>query len=332
MTRMMAAHVHRYGPPESIVIADATVPAPRAGEVLVRVDAAAVTSGDARLRSGVFPRGFGLLARLAVGLRGPRATIPGAVLSGSVVELGEGVTRFGIGDDVAGMTGVRLGAHAQFVAVRESVLAPKPDAVSHADAAGALFGGTTALHFLRDRAKVRAGQTVLVNGASGAVGSSAVQLAARADATVTAVTRTENDALARRLGATRTIDYRETPVTSLNERFDVVFDTVGNVTRAAGLRLLAPGGALILAVATLAETITARGQVMAGPAPERREDFAHLLDLVARGELDPLTEVIGGLDALPEAHRRIQSGRKIGNIVVLPGESTPGSQVGSTWS
>lgn len=319
MAQMIAAHVRRYGPPDSIEIADGPVPVPRSGEVLVQVEAAAVTSGDARLRSGVFPRGFGLLGRLAVGVRGPRATIPGAVFSGRVAALGAGVTRFGIGDEVAGMAGVRLGAHAQFVAVRERVLVPKPDAVSHPDAAGTLFGGTTALHFLRDRAKVRAGQTVLVNGASGAVGSSAVQLAAREGATVTAVTRTDNHPLVRRLGAAHAVDYRETPVTGLGERFDVVFDAVGNVTRAAGLRLLAPGGALILAVATLAETVTARGQVMAGPAPERGEDFAFLLDLVARGELDPLTEAVGGLDALPEAHRCIESGRKIGNIVVLPG-------------
>lgn len=317
-SQMMAALVGSYGPPEVIAVRAVPMPVPRPGEVLVRVAAAAVTSGDARIRAARFPPGFGFLARLGIGLLRPRAKVPGMVFSGQVVELGDGVTGFAAGDQVTGMTGGRLGAHAEYVAVPATVLAAKPDTVSHADAAGVLFGGSTALHFLRDRARVQAGQSVLVNGASGSVGSSAVQLAVHFGAVVTAVSSAGNHPLLRELGAKQVVDYRSSPVAGLAERFDVVFDAVGNLSRSQGLRLLNPGGALVLAVASLWETATARGRVLAGAAPERSDDFALLLDLVARGVLDPLVETVGGLDALPEAHRRIDTGRKTGNLVILP--------------
>ncbi|WP_051027953.1 NAD(P)-dependent alcohol dehydrogenase [Nocardia higoensis] len=315
---MRAATVERYGPPDTIRITTRPIPAPGRGEVLVGVEAASVNSGDARIRAGRFPRGFGLLARLGIGLRGPRRSVLGVVFSGTVERLGEGVAGFSVGAAVAGMTGARFGAHAEYVTVPVTALTPLPAGVTHPDAAGALFGGSTALHFLRDRAKLRAGQTVLVNGASGSVGSAAVQLAVHFGAIVTAVSSSPNHDLLRRLGAARVIDYRETPVAELGDRFDVVFDAVGNLSRRDGLRLADPHGAVVLAVAGLADTVTARGRVIAGPAPERSEDFALLLDLVAGKEFDPLVEVVGGIEALPEAHRRIDSGRKVGNLVIVP--------------
>jgi NADPH:quinone reductase-like Zn-dependent oxidoreductase len=322
--QMRAAHVDRYGPPETIRIAEAPIPTPRSDEVLVRVDAAAVTSGDARLRAGRFPRGFALPARLAIGIRGPRRKIPGVAFSGRIEHAGDAVAGLSAGDAVAGMTGGRLGAHAELLTVPVTAITPLPEGVDHAAAAGALFGGTTALYFLRDRARIRAGQSVLVNGASGSVGSAAVQLAAHFGATVTAVSSSQNHPLLRRLGAARRIDYRETPVAALSERFDVVFDAVGNLSRADGLRLSDPDGQVILAVAGLWDTASARGRVMAGAAPERHEDFALLLALVARGEFDPLVETLGGLEGLPEAHRRIDTGRKVGNLVVLPSTTASG--------
>jgi NADPH:quinone reductase-like Zn-dependent oxidoreductase len=316
--QMRAARVDRYGPPETIKITAAPIPASGRDEVLVRVEAAAVTSGDARLRAGRFPRGFALPARLAIGVCGPRRKIPGAVFSGRIEHQGDGESSLSAGDAVAGMTGSRLGAHAELLTVPVTALTPLPEGVDHAAAAGALFGGSTALHFLRDRARIRAGQTVLVNGASGSVGSAAVQLAARFGATVTAVSSSRNHALLRRLGAAQTIDYREAPVAALSQRFDVVFDAVGNLNRADGLHLAGTEGLVILTVAGLMDTATARGRVIAGAAPERKEDFALILDLVARGEFDPLVETLGGLEALSEAHRRIDTSRKIGNLVILP--------------
>lgn len=318
---MRAAIVDRYGSPDHVVITETPTPELRPGEVLVRVEAVAVTTGDARLRAGRFPKGFGLLARLGVGLRGPRHGVLGGSLSGTVERVGSGVEGISPGDQVAGMTGARLGGHAGFVAVPAASLVRKPSTVGHAEAAGVLFGGTTALYFLRDRAKVQPGDAVLVNGASGAVGTSAVQLAKHFGAEVTAVTSTRNAGLVTRLGADHVVDYTTTPLTTLAGPFDVVFDTVGNVSRADGLRLLAPHGSLILAVASLADMLWVHGRVITGSAPERAEDFAFLLELTAAGRLDPVTEVVGGLDAIQEAHRRIDTGRKVGNLVILPGAS-----------
>lgn len=315
---MRVARVGRYGAPESVVLVDAPVPRPGADEVLVRVAAAGVSAGDARMRAGRFPRGFGVLARLGIGLRGPRAGVLGSTFAGVVEQAGERVTGLAPGDRVAGMTGVRAGCHAEFVTVPARSAVRTPTALDPVDAAAALFGGTTALHFLRDRAAVHPGATVLVNGASGSVGSAAVQLATILGGTVTAVCSEANRDLVVRLGAVRWVNRTTTPVRQLSERFDVVFDAVGNLSRADGLRLLSPDGVLVLAAADLLDTLRGGRRVFAGSAPERPEDMAYLLDLVAAGRLDPVTTVVGGLDALPEAHRIVDSGRKVGNLVVTP--------------
>lgn len=315
---MKAAVVGRYGPPRTVRIEQVPDPEPRADEVLVRVRATAVTAGDARIRAARFPRGFGVLGRLGLGLRGPRRPVLGVVFSGTVERLGSAGMALSVGDEVAGMTGARMGAHAELLVVPAARLVPKPAAVSHADAAAALFGGTTALHFLRDRAGLRAGQRVLVNGASGSVGSAAVQLARQLGAEVTAITSDRNRRLVASLGAERTIDYATQPVAGMRGDYDIVFDAVGNIGRSDGPRLLAPGGALILAAAGLVDTLAARGRVHAGSAPERPESFSLLLDLVAAGDFDPLARALGGLEAIPEAHAIVDSGRKVGNLVVLP--------------
>lgn len=314
---MKAAVVHRYGPPEEVAIVEVPIPQPGRGEVVVRVEAVAVTSGDARMRAGRFPAGFGVLARLGLGMGGPRRRVLGGSLSGVVVGVGAEVAGLAVGDEVAGMSGA-LGAHAQYVAVPAARMVPKPAGITHAEAAGVLFGGTTALYFLRDRAGLRAGQTALVNGASGSVGSAAVQLAKVMGADVTAVTSATNAAVVTRWGADRVVDYSQTPVSRLTGTYDVMFDSVGNVSRSEGLRLVSQEGALVLAVAGLWDTLRARGRVHAGPAPERPEDFAYLLALVAERRLDPAVEEFEGLGQLPEAYRRVDSGRKVGNLVLIP--------------
>ncbi|MFT4296338.1 MAG: NAD(P)-dependent alcohol dehydrogenase [Micropruina sp.] len=316
---MRQVRVERYGPPEALAVADAPTPRPGRGEVLVRVEAAGVSMGDARMRSGRFPPGFGLLARLAIGLRGPRAGVLGSTFSGVVAEVGDEVSGLAPGDEVAGMTGVRMGCHAEYAVVPATVAVPKPAGLSHPDAAGVLFGGTTALYFLRDRASLRPGGTVLVNGASGSVGSAAVQLAVILGGTVTAVCSAANRELVMRLGAQRCIDYHQTPVAGLTERFDVVFDAVGNLSRADGLRLLSPDGVLVLAVASLLDMVRGGRRVATGSAPERGDDVAELLALAEAGRLDPVVTVVGGLSALPDAYRLIDGGHKVGNLVVLPG-------------
>jgi NADPH:quinone reductase-like Zn-dependent oxidoreductase len=315
---MRAAVVHQYGPPEVVRIAEVPRPVPRADEVLVQVKAVAVTSADSRIRGARFPTGFGFLARLAFGITRPRRPILGSSFSGIVETVGSRGRDFAPGDEVCGMTGTKLGAHAEYVAVPVSKLARKPSGVTHEDAAGLLFGGTAALFFLRDRASVGPGTSVLVNGASGAVGTSAVQLAKHLGASVTGVTSAANAGFVADLGAERVIDYTEIDLSAITERFNVVLDAVGNLSIATGRRLLTPRGVLLLAVASLGETIRARGNVLAGSAPERVDDFDHLLQLVANGEITVVHDQIYDLDAIAEAHRRVDSGHKVGNVVVRP--------------
>lgn len=320
---MRAATTGRYGPPSTIRVIDAPDPVPGAGEVLVRVHATAVTAGDARIRAGRFPHGFGTVARLGIGLRGPRRPVLGVVFSGTIECLGtvkEGAARFAVGDEVTGMTGASMGAHAELVAVATKRITAKPDGLSHADAAATLFGGTTALHFLRDRAALGEEQRVLVNGASGSVGSAAVQLAHHMGAVVTGVCSEANRALVASLGAKETIDYARQPVSILRSNYDLVFDAVGNITRQRGLELITPNGGLVLAAAGLADTVRAGGRVYAGAAPERPGDFATLLTMTQSGSFNPLARVLGGLDAIRQAHAIVDSGHKVGNLIVLPQE------------
>jgi NADPH:quinone reductase-like Zn-dependent oxidoreductase len=313
---MKAATYDRYGPPEVIRVTDLPVPEPGASQLLVRVKAVAVTSGDARIRAARFPRGFAVPARLAFGMRRPRRHVLGGTFSGTVESAGSETGDFAPGDEVSGMTGIRMGAHAEYVAVPAARATRKPAGVSHVDAAGILFGGTAALYFLRDRSEIGQGSKVLVNGASGSIGTAAVQLARNLGATVTAVCRARNFDLVERLGADRTVDYRETPVADLPGRFDVVLDTVGNIDRRAGTRLLTGDGLLLLTVASLGETIRPGGRVRSGTSPEKPSDFEYLLDLVEAGHLDPVVEALDGLESIPEAYRRIDSGRKVGNLVI----------------
>jgi NADPH:quinone reductase-like Zn-dependent oxidoreductase len=315
---MRAALVHRYGHPEVVRVEEVPRPQPRAGQALVRVVAVAVTSADARIRGARFPAGFGAPARLVFGVRRPRRPVLGSSFSGVVEAVGDGVDGVRPGDEVCSMTGLALGAHAEHLTVAAERLVVKPAGVDHDDAAGVSFGGTTALHFLRDRADVGPGSSVLVNGASGAIGTNAVQLATHLGATVTGVTSARNAALVTELGASRMVDHTTQDITALSERYDVVLDTVGNVSIPTGRRLLRDGGVLVLAVASLSETLRARGDIVAGSAPERAEDIRSLLDLVADGRLRVVIGRRFDLDDIVEAHRLVDSGRKVGNVIVHP--------------
>lgn len=313
---MRAAVVERYGPPEVVSVVERPDPVAGKGQVLVRVHATALNSGDARIRGCRFPRGFAVPGRLALGIRGPRRAVLGVVYSGVVEAVGPGVSGVSVGDEVCGMTGAGMGAHAELAAVRADRLCAKPAGVDHRQAAAILFGGSTARHFLHD--VVGPGRRVLVNGASGAVGTAAVQIAHLAGAHVTGVCSARNADLVRSLGADVVVDHARTGVVDLHETYDVVMDTVGNLDRRSGRRLLATDGVLILAVAGLAETVLARGNVRAGVSSEDPANFAWLLDQVAAGELRAVVDHTLPLSDVVEAHRIVDSGRKVGNLVILP--------------
>jgi NADPH:quinone reductase-like Zn-dependent oxidoreductase len=299
-------------------VRDVADPVAGKGQVLVRVRATTMNSGDARIRGASFPPGFAAPARLALGLRGPRRSVLGVVYSGVVEAVGAGVAGVSVGDEVCGMTGARMGAHAELAAVRADRLTPKPAGVDHADAAAILFGGSTARQFLGDLAAP--GRRVLVNGASGAVGSAAVQIAHLAGAHVTAVCSARNADLVRSLGAADVVDRATASVLDLPATHDVVLDAVGNLDRRSGRRLLAPApdGVLLLAVAGLADTVLSRGAVRTGPIKEDPADFAWLLQRLASGELRAVVDRSLPLSEIVEAHRIVDSGRKVGNLVLIP--------------
>lgn len=315
---MRAAVVERYGEPEAVRVVEVADPSPGRGEVLVRVHATAVTSADARIRGARFPPGFGAVARLAFGLRRPRRPVLGGVFSGVVEVTGPAVEGVAVGDEVCGMTGIRMGAHAELLVVPATKAVPKPASVSHDQAAGLLFGATTAHFFLRRKAEVTPGARVLVVGAAGAVGTSAVQLAARAGAEVTGVCRAANAPLVERLGAAHVIDHTATPLAEVTEHYDIVLDAVGSLTASSGRRLLRDGGVLLLAVASLGDTLRARRHVRTGTATERPDDIAELLAMVADQTLTVVIDGVSPLSDIADAHRRVDTGRKVGNLIIHP--------------
>lgn len=320
---MRAAVVTRYGAPEVLALREVARPAPRARELLIRVKASTVSSGDARVRSLRVPDGMGLLARLALGWSVPRQPVLGTECSGVVEAVGAGVTRFRVGDAVVAFPGAAMGAHAAYLCVREdSPVAPKPDDLSWEESAALLFGGTTALHYLRE-ARVKPGERVLVLGASGAVGVAAVQLARRDGAEVTAVCSAPNASLVMELGAARVIDYRSEDFTLGEARWDVVMDCVGATDYARCRRVLAPGGRLLRVVCGLGGQLAAAWQgrlsghrVIAGVSPGRPEDVQRLVELARSGEYRAVIEASMPLSRIAEAHARVDSGRKRGSVVV----------------
>ena len=322
---MKAAVVTRYGPPEVVELRDLPAPRPRAGEVLIRVHASAVTAADWRMRSGDAPRGFGLLMRLILGWRGPRRSVLGITMAGEVLALGEGVTRFALGDRVFALTSARMGGHAERAVVRASdAIAAIAAGISVETAAALPDGGPTAFHFLNEQGGIKAGDRVLINGASGGVGTAAVQLARYFGAEVTAVTSAANAELASRLGASRVIDYQTTDFAAEGVRYDLILDTVGNCPYARARPALADGGRLLLVATDLMSTLGAiirprrhaGHRIVAGVAPEKREVLELLMQLAARGLLTAPIDRVYRLNEIRAAHAHVETRRKRGSVIV----------------
>jgi NADPH:quinone reductase-like Zn-dependent oxidoreductase len=322
---MKAAIVRRYGPPEAVDIAELPDPVPGKGEVLIRVKAASVTAADWRLRSVEVPKGFALPVRLAMGWKGPRRPVLGAEMAGEVAAFGPGAARFATGDRIFALSGARMGGHAEFAVLPETgALAPIAPGVSFETAAALPFGGTTALYFLRDRAQVKPGERVLINGASGAVGHMAVQLARHFGAEVTGVASAANAELVRAAGAARVIDYAKTDFAAEGIRYDAILDTVGNIGWARAKPALTEGGRLALIAADLAELLGAMvrpkreggRRAIAGAAPERAEDLSLLMELTARGAIAPYIGHRLPFAEIRRAHALVESRRKRGNLVL----------------
>lgn len=322
---MKAILCPRYGPPEVLRAADIPEPQPREGEILIEVRASAVNSADARIRAMRMPSPlFEILGRAALGLRGPRRPVLGAEAAGVIRSVGAGVTAFRPGDAVLAVLGLRFGGHAERVCVRaKAPVVRVPEGLTFEQAAAVPFGFLTALYYLRDLGNVRSGMRVLVVGASGSVGLAAVQLARMFGAEVTGVCSAGNAALVLDLGARRVIDYHTSDFTRERGTYDIIFDTVGVTTFARTRAVLSPMGRFLPAVMTgrellqIARTSFTKGaRVVGGVTPERRDDLAFILGNVASGELRAVIDCALPWGEFVEAHRRVDSGRKVGAVVL----------------
>ena len=319
---MKACLVRRYGGPEVLRFEHVPTPVPGPGQVLVRVHATTVNSGDVRIRGCDFPPGMKLLGRLALGWSGPRQPILGTELSGVVEATGPGVTRFGRGDAVYAFVGLKQGAHAEFAVIDQAgPIAHIPEGLDFNQAAALCFGGTTALHYLR-RAGLKHGETMLVLGASGAVGMALVQLGRYQGARVTAMVSTRNVGLLQQAGADAVIDYTTTDLAGLGQRFDIVADAVGATDFAKAQAVLNPGGRYLAIAGAMAEMLGSlrKGpggtRMIAGPASERPEDVIELGRLAQAGHYRPHIDRVFPFDAMAEAHAYVDTRRKRGSVVI----------------
>jgi len=303
---MKAAVCTAYGPPRVLRIEERPAPVPGRREVLVRVRATAVTSSDVYLRGLRLPAAYRLAARLTLGWRRPRRAVLGMVLSGEVAGVGTDVTGLRVGEEVFGFDRRVFGAYAQYACwPGDALLVPKPAGVSHERAAAALYGGLLADHLLR-RAAVEEGRQVLLYGASGAVGTAAVQLCREAGAIVTGVCGPNNLGLVRSLGAARVLDYTAGAVCGGPERYDAVIDAVGRARSASALRdverVLAPGGVSV--------------SIDDGTPRLRREALVRLGATLSEGRFEAVIDRVFALEDIAAAHAYVDEGHKRGNVVV----------------
>ena len=315
---MKAAVYTQYGPPEVLQVKQVEKPTPGKNELLVRIKATAVNSGDWRLR-----KADPFAVRFIFGLFKPKKNILGSVFSGEIERVGEDVKHFKVGDFVFGHTDMSFGAYAEYKCLSEDTsIALKPSNMTHLEAAVIPFGGVTAWHFIK-KAAIKPGQKVLVVGASGAVGSAAVQLAKSLGAQVTGVSSTANMALVKSIGADKVIDYTKEDFTQNGETYDVIFDTVKSISVSRSLKSLTKNGIMILSAAGMPEmlqgawiSMTSSKKVMTGVISHNASDITFLKGLMETGKLKPVIDRTYSLDQIAEAHAYAEKGRKKGNVAI----------------
>ncbi len=330
---MQAIAWTNYGSPEVLKLKKFDKPSPKQNEVLIRVYASSVTAGDTRLRAINVPSGFAFLTRLAFGLRKPRKQIIGMDVSGEIESVGEAVTQFKRGDKVFGTAGMKLGANAEYVCLPQTAaLIKKPENISYEEAAAIVFGGMTAVHFLKNKAHITSGHKVLVNGASGAVGTAAIQIVNYLGAEVTGICSGANIELVKSLGAKSTIDYTKVNINQKTQKYDVVLDAVGNFSVKKYSNLLTKDGKLILINANLLTILFSivKGNVICGVAEETKEPLCFLKQLVDEGKFSAVIDRTYSLEQVSDAHRYVDSARKKGNVVISIQPKIPNKSIQPT--
>lgn len=299
---MKAIICTKYGPPNVLQLQNVEKPKPKKNEVLVKIHATIVSTGDCRIRGFNSPLLFWIPMRIILGFRKPRKPILGVELSGEIEDIGTDVTQFKKGDQVFALTELNLGGYAEYTCVHESgLIALKPTNVTYEEAAVIPFGGTSALHFLR-KGQIKKGQRVLIYGASGSVGTAAVQLAKYFGATVTAICSSSNLDLVTALGADNVIDYMKEDFTKRGEYYDIIFDAVGKYKKSLCTDALMPNG----------KYVSVNGMM----AKVSKEDMNLLKQLAETEKLKPVIDRTYRLEEIAEAHIYVEKGHKKGNVSI----------------
>jgi NADPH:quinone reductase-like Zn-dependent oxidoreductase len=322
---MKAIVCPKYGPPEVLQLKDVDKPIPKDNEVLIKIIRATVTAGDCEIRRFDFPLWLWFLARLGFGIRGPRKQILGQELAGVIEVVGKNVTRFKPEDQIFGSTGWSMGAYAEYICLPETgdaLITIKPSNMSFEEAATVPTGGISALHFLR-KSNIQPGQKILINGAGGSIGTIGVQVAKHWGAEVTAVDSTSKLDMLKSIGADYVIDYTKEGFTDNGEIYDVIFDVVGKAPWSSINRSLKENGTYLCGYPTVSRSL--RGRWMArrsnrtyvgGSASDNVEDLIHLKGLIEEGIIKAVIDRSYPLEDIVEAHIYVESGQKIGNVVI----------------
>jgi NADPH:quinone reductase-like Zn-dependent oxidoreductase len=324
---LLKAILHtQYGPPDLLHLEEVQRPTPKANEVLIVIHATTVSTADCNVRNFTFVTKSMLpIAKLMFGIRKPwKARILGTELAGEVEQAGKDVTRFKAGDRVVASTGAAGGGHAQYACLRETgAVAIIPGSLSWEQAVAIPFGANTALYFLRDLGKIRAGQDLLIIGASGAIGSAGVQLAKHLGATVTAVCSGANVQLVKALGADRVIDYTREDFTTSGNTYDLIFDVVGATTFDRCQSSLKPNGVFLQNIMELSDivrvlwtAITGGKKIKGGVAIGNMANMGLITALAEAGTLRPVVDRSYPLERIAEAFKYVEQGHKKGNVVV----------------
>jgi NADPH:quinone reductase-like Zn-dependent oxidoreductase len=327
MEKMKAIVYEKFGPPDVLELREVAKPIPKDNEVLIKVHATTVNAADCNARGfSYIPKGLGFLARLMLGIRKPKISILGSAVAGEVEAVGKDVRLFKKGDKVFG-TGPELGAYAEYTCRSEAgALAIMPANMSYEEVAPVSYGALTALYFLRDKGSITSGQKVLINGASGGVGISAVQLAHYFGAEVTGVCSTPNIELVKSKGADKVIDYTKQDFTQIGEKWNLILDVVVGKTSFAHCKDSLTSGGYYLAVAgglndliqMIWTSIKGGKKVVfgGGSACEKKDNLIFLKELIEAGKLKPVIDRSFPLQEIVEAHRYVETGRKKGSVVI----------------